>query len=172
MKRILQPVIYVLAAVYFLVDMIFMAVARPIADWFADHWVFVGLRKWIASLRPYPALALFSVPVAILEPVKPVAAYLVSTGHVVAGLAGLVVGELLKLVLVERLFCITKHKLLSIPAFAWAYGKFRRARDWLEATEVWRNCRRLSKSAVHAIRHYVAELRSSRTTRRASWQSR
>jgi hypothetical protein len=171
-KRILQPAIYVLAAVYFLVDVIFMAIARPIADWFADHWVLVRLRRWIASLRPYPALALFTVPVAILEPIKPVAAYLVSTGHVLTGIAGLIIGELLKLVIVERLFCITRHKLLSIPAFAWCYAKFRRVKDWLESSEVWRNCRRLSKLAVHAARHYVMELRSLRTSRRASWQSR
>jgi hypothetical protein len=171
-KRILQPAIYVLAAIYFLVDVVFMAVARPIADWFARHWVFVGLRKWIASLRPYPALALFAVPVVILEPVKPVAAYLVATGHVLTGIASLIIGELLKLVCVERLFCVTKHKLLSIPAFAWGYARYRRVKDWVEASEVWQNCRRLSRSAIHAVRHYVMELRSHRTTRRASWQSR
>jgi hypothetical protein len=170
-KRILQPAIYVLAAVYFLVDVVFMAVASPIADWFAKHWVFIRLRRWIASLRPYPALALFAVPVVILEPVKPVAAYLVATGHVLAGIVSLIIGELLKLVCVERLFCVTKHKLLSIPAFAWGYAKYRRAKDWVEASEAWRTCQRLSKSAVDAVRHYVIELRRG-TTRRTSWQSR
>jgi 1-acyl-sn-glycerol-3-phosphate acyltransferase len=170
-KRILQPAIYVVAAIYFLVDVVFMAVARPIADWFARHWVFVRLRKWIASLSPYPALALFAVPVVLLEPVKPVAAYLVATGHILAGIISLIIGELLKLVCVERLFCVTKHKLLSIPAFAWGYARYRRVKDWVEASEVWRNCRRLSKSAVDAVRHYVIELRRG-STRRASWQSR
>ena len=34
------------------------------------------------------------------------------------------VGELLKLVLVERLFHLTRDKLMRIPAFAWAYGKY------------------------------------------------
>jgi hypothetical protein len=171
-KRILQPAIYLLAAIYFLVDVVFMAIARPIADWFARHWVFVRLRKWIASLSPYPALALFAVPVVLLEPVKPVAAYLVATGHILAGIISLIIGELLKLVCVERLFCVTKHKLLSIPAFAWGYARYRRVKDWVEASEVWQNCRRLSQSAVRAVRHYVMELRPRRATRRASWQSR
>ena len=55
------------------------------------------LRAWIRSLRPYPSLALFSVPVIMLEPVKPVAAYLAATGHG-EQIVTLIVGELLKLV--------------------------------------------------------------------------
>jgi hypothetical protein len=172
LKRIFAPVIYVLAAAYFLVDVIFMAVARPLANWLASHWMLVRLRRWIASLRPYPALALFSVPVAVLEPVKPAAAYLAATGHVLVGIGLLSFGEILKLVLVERLFGIVKNKLMTIPVFAWAYGKFRVARDWLESSEAWRTVRRLAKLAVEATRHYVAELRTSRTARHIFWQSR
>jgi hypothetical protein len=130
-KRILTPVMYVLASAYFLVDVIFMAIARPLADRCANHWVFVRLRGWIASLRPYPALALFAVPVIVLEPIKPIAAYLAATSHLRAALIILIIAEFLKLVLVERLFCITRDKLMSIPAFAWTYAKFRRVKDWL-----------------------------------------
>jgi len=82
-KRILKPVTYVLAALYFLVDAAFMAIAKPISDWLARHVVLRRLRAWIRSLRPYPSLALFSVPVIMLEPVKPVAAYLAATGQMV-----------------------------------------------------------------------------------------
>jgi hypothetical protein len=76
------------------------------------------LRAWIRSLRPYPSLALFSVPVIILEPVKPVAAYLAATGQMLGSLLTLIIGELLKLVLVERLFSLTRDKLMKIPTFA------------------------------------------------------
>ena len=172
MKRFLIPVMYVLATAYFLVDVIFMTIARPVADWCANHWVFVRLRSWIASLRPYPALALLAVPFILLEPIKPVAAYLAATAHVRTALFILIIGELLKLVLVERLFCMTRDKLMSIPNFAWAYGKFRWVKDWLEATDAWRTTRRLGKLAVDTARGYVAEFRSSRTARRVSWQSR
>ena len=44
MKRILKPVTYVLAALYFLVDAAFMAIAKPISDWFARHVVLRRLR--------------------------------------------------------------------------------------------------------------------------------
>ena len=101
MNRILKPVTYVLAAVYFLVDAAFVTLARPISKWIANHLVLRRLRAWIRSLRPYPSLALFSVPVIILEPVKPIAAYLAATGQVVSSVVTLIVGELLKLVLVE-----------------------------------------------------------------------
>nr|WP_249133341.1 hypothetical protein [Bradyrhizobium sp. AUGA SZCCT0182] len=113
MKRILKPVTYALAALYFLVDAAFMAIAKPISDWFARHLVLRRLRTWIRSLRPYPSLAMFLIPVILLEPVKPVAAYLAATGHVVSSVVTFVVGELLKLVLIERLFSLTRDKLTN-----------------------------------------------------------
>jgi hypothetical protein len=160
-NRIVKPFIVVLAAIYFLADAIFATIAHPLARWIGEHWVFSRLRAWIRSLRPYPALALFAVPLIILEPVKPVAAYLAATGHVELGLAVLVVGEILKLVLVERLFCINRDKLMSIPAFAWAYGKYRLAKDWLEATQAWQMVRRWSRIAQLTIRNTFAELKAA-----------
>src|SRR5437667_8588896 len=156
-KRILKPVTYVLAVLYFLVDAAFMAIAKPISDWLARHVVLRRFRAWIRSLRPYPSLALFSVPVIILEPVKPVAAYLAATGQIVSSIMTLAVGELLKLVLIERLFSLTRDKLMKIPAFAWAYGKFRQAKAWLEATQAWQTMRSLSRAA----RDYVAHLKGT-----------
>ena len=132
MKRILKPVTYALAALYFLADAAFMAIAKPISDWLGSHVVLRRLRTWIRSLRPYPSLALFSIPVIMLEPVKPVAAYLAATGQMASSVVTLIVGELLKLVLVERLFSLTRDKLMKIPAFAWAYKKLQRSQDMAE----------------------------------------
>ena len=102
-------------------DAVFIAVAKPVSDWLAKHLVLRNLGRWIKSLRPYPSLALFLVPVIILEPVKPVAAYFAATGQINSSVLTLIVGELLKLVLIERLFSLTRDKLLNIAAFAWAY---------------------------------------------------
>jgi hypothetical protein len=156
-KRILKPVTYVLAALYFLADAAFLGVAKPISNWFAKHVVLRRLRAWIRSLRPYPSLALFSIPVIMLEPVKPVAAYLAATGQMMSSVVTLIVGELLKLVLVERLFSLTRDKLMKIPAFVWAYTKFREAKGWLEATEAWQSIRVISKAA----RQFLAEMKQS-----------
>ena len=157
LKRILTPVTYVLAALYFVVDALFMTVAKPVADWLGRHLQLPRLRAWIRSLPPYPSLALFSVPVILLEPVKPVAAYLAATGQFLWSIVALAVGELLKLVLVERLFSLTRDKLLRIPTFAWAYGKYLRAKAWLQATEAWRTIRALAGG----IRHFARQLKAA-----------
>src|ERR1700733_5874897 len=135
--------------------------------------IFDRLRTWIVSLRPYPTLALFMVPVLILEPVKPVAAYLTATGHIVSGLTVLLVGELLKLILIERLFCISRDKLMSIAAFAWCCDKFRQAREGFESFRAWRLARRFSLFARYFVRRHVYELKtSSQKQQRLSWQGR
>ena len=155
MKRILKPISYALAVLYFLADAAFMAIAKPISDWLARHVVLRRLRAWIRSLRPYPSLALFSIPVIMLEPVKPVAAY--ATGQMVSSVVTLIVGELLKLVLVERLFSLTRDKLMKIPAFAWAYTKFREAKTWLKSTEAWQAVR----ATGTVVRQYLTEMKKS-----------
>jgi hypothetical protein len=46
---------------------------------------------------------------------------------------------------------------MKIPAFLWAYTKFRQAKAWLEATEAWQAIRAISKAA----RQYVTEMKKS-----------
>lgn len=152
MKRILKSAVFVLATLYFIVDAVFLTIATPLARWMARQGVFVRLRKWIGSLEPYPSLALFAVPLIVLEPVKPVAAYLIATGQLAAGITILVVGELLKLVIVERLFKLCRRKLLKIPIFAWGYGHWRQGVDWLVSMKAWKAARRWSLKINH-LRH-------------------
>jgi hypothetical protein len=160
-NRLLKPAIFVLAAVYFVVDVVFLTIAKPVGDWLAEQRVFDGLREWIVSLRPYPSLALFALPFIVLEPIKPVAAYLATTGHVMVALTFFAAGEILKLVFLERLFAVSRNKLMSIPAFAWAYGQYRRIMDRLESTEVCQAVRRRTKIAQYAVRGYAVQLKAS-----------
>ena len=157
MKRILKPITYVLAALYFLVDAAFMAVAKPISDWLARHVVLRRLRAWIRSLRPLPVAGAVFGTGDHTGTGQTMAAYLAATGQMVSSVVTLIVGELLKLVLVERLFSLTRDKLMKIPAFLWAYTKFRQAKAWLEATEAWQAIRAISKAA----RQYVTEMKNS-----------
>lgn len=147
MKQILKVLTYIAAGLYLLVDAIFMTVAKPIAKWIDNHMPLKRLRDWIRSLPPYPSLALFSVPLIVLEPVKPVAAYLAATGQFLSGALTFIFGELLKLVLVERLFSLTREKLMRIPAFARLYQWYGQAIAWLKATEAWRTFESLARSA-------------------------
>jgi len=171
-KRILKLVTYIAAGLYLLVDVIFMTLAKPIADWIDKHVPLRRLRDWIRSLAPYPSLALFSVPVIVLEPIKPIAAYLAATGQFVGGALTFIFGELLKLVLVERLFSLTREKLMKIPAFARRYGWYSQAIARLKATEAWRRLESLARSGrkyfkgIAARLAYWVELRRYAQTRR------
>jgi hypothetical protein len=107
---------------------------------------------WVVSLRPYPALALLVVPVIILEPAKPLAGYLIGTGHFGAGAITFVTAEVLKLTFVEQLFQLNRKKLLSIPAFALGYRYWRQMMDLVESMEVWKASRRLAENAAHLLR--------------------
>ena len=76
MTRALKLLGYILIAAYVVADLVFEAVALPLSAWIGRLQILRPVNAWIAGLRPYPALALFSVPVVILEPVKPVGALL------------------------------------------------------------------------------------------------
>jgi hypothetical protein len=169
-NRFLKPVILVLATVYFVVDAVLMVVARPVADWLAKLLAFCGLKAWIASLRPYSTLALFAVPVIVLEPAKPLAAYLTATGHVAAGLLTFGCAEILKLVIVERLFSVSRDKLLSIPALAWLHGEYRRIVNIMTRTAAWQAASRWSKMVQYSIRGLVLQLKRSQKPARISYQ--
>ena len=138
MKRVLKFLGYALVTVYFVADLVFEAVAVPLSAWIGRLQILQRLNCWIAGLRPYPALALFSVPVVILEPVKPVGAFLVSAGHVVEGVLTIAAGEILKITLVDRLFRLTRDRLVQIPTFAILYRHWLRFHEWVTSSEIWR----------------------------------
>jgi len=165
-KRIRNVIVFAIAVVYFLMDVIFATVAIPLSRWIAAHWAFERIHRWIVSLRPYPTLLLFVVPLIVLEPAKPAAAYLIGTGHAIPGLAILAIAEILKLVFIERLFSVSRDKLLSIPAFAWGYGKYAAAKAWLTSLEGWRVAMRWSRIVRTGIERSMSNRRSGTPDRR------
>jgi hypothetical protein len=152
MIRVWNAPFFILAMAYFVVDGVFSLLTRPIAEWIANKRILERTRRWIVALPPYPSLALFAVPVVMLEPAKPLAAYFLGTGQFFAGAVTFITAEVLKLTLVERLFHLNREKLLSIPVFAWAYQYWRQMMDVIESMEVWRAARRLTSNAAHLVR--------------------
>jgi hypothetical protein len=162
MTRLWNALIFVAATIYFAVDGLFSFVAHPITVWVSKKKLLRRARLWITSLGPYPSLVLFAVPLIILEPAKPLSAYLIGTGHFFAGAVIFIAAEVLKLTVVERLFHLNKKKLLSIPAFAWAYGCWSKMMDVIQALEVWKVSRRIVAEASKALRtkwHHSRKLR-------------
>lgn len=129
------------ATIYFLIDDVVLAAVRPLVAWAAELRLFVRIAAALDRLPPYPTLALFLVPFAVLEPVKLWALWLLATGRVMPGAVALVIAHLLSIVLVERLFHATRAKLLTIGWFAWAYRLVMRLYDWsvgrLRTTPTW-----------------------------------
>lgn len=163
MARVWNTPVFILATLYFVVDGIFSYVTRPIGAWLARSNLFERTRLWIVSLRPYPALALFAVPVLILEPAKPLAGYLLGTGHFFAGAVTFITAEVLKLTLVERLFLLNRQKLLSIPAFAWGYRYWRHLMDRVESMKIWRASRRLAGKTGQMFRTHWLQFKHPHT---------
>ncbi|WP_247892361.1 hypothetical protein [Azospirillum sp. Sh1] len=143
LTRLLRPVATLLAVGYFLLDALAYWVVRPVVRRIARLPLFGRIGHWVAGLGPYPSLILVLVPLALLEPAKPVGAWLFATGRPMAGVAVIVGAELIKIMLVERLFHVAKPKLLTIGWFAWGYVRVTAWLAWLKETAPFRAARRL-----------------------------
>jgi hypothetical protein len=169
MARIWNTPVFILAAMYFMVDGVFSYITHPVSVWIAKKKLFERAQIWVMSLRPYPSLALFAIPVIVLEPAKPLAGYLIGTGHFFAGAVTFITAEVLKLTFVERLFHLNRTKLLSIPAFAWGYRYWRHVMDVVESLEVWKVSRQLAHRIGQFFQsvHFKAVRRQPRSYDRA-----
>jgi hypothetical protein len=152
LARFWKTAVFIVATAYFVVDGVLFYVTRPITEWIAKRKLFARARLWVVSLRPYPALALLVVPVIILEPAKPLAGYLMGTGHFGAGAITFITAEVLKLTFIEQLFQLNRQKLLSIPAFAFGYRYWRQMMDLVESMEIWKASRKLVGNTAHLLR--------------------
>src|ERR1700757_1774832 len=155
--RLWNTPIFAVAIVWFILDGVFSYITAPLTAWLSKQKLLERLRHWVMSLGPYPSLALFAVPLIILEPAKPLSGYLIATGHFFAGAVVFITAEVLKLTVVDRLFQLNKRKLLSIPIFAWGYEHWRRMMDLLESTKAWQASRRMVLKAVGWVRAFRAE---------------
>jgi hypothetical protein len=141
-REILRPVVWGLAVAYFLIDALFVFLVRPIGRWLDRSPVFLRMVTWIESLGPYQSLFLFIIPLTVLEPVKPLSLYLISTGRPIRGGLFLIVGEAVKILVLERIFRITRPNLMSFRAFAWAYYQVTRLSVYLRSLRVWKSARK------------------------------
>jgi hypothetical protein len=151
-RRIVSPVVSAAAVVYFVLDAVFLGVLKPFLNWLGRRPVLIRLGGWIAALGPYPSLLLLGIPVVILEPLKPLGFYVIATGHPVQGSAILAGAEVAKIVVVERLFRISRDKLLTIGWFAWGYRLVTGWLAWLRALPAW-------QAVVRAGNHIKAQAR-------------
>jgi hypothetical protein len=138
LRRAGRSILLAIAALYFLIDLIFLSIVRPLRRrWMALKWV-KELREWVSRLNRYAALLLLLVPWLILEPIKPIGFLLFAHKHHLAATSLIIVGEIIKLTLFEQLFDMTKPRLMTFRWFAWCYHKWRAAIDYLRSLPLWR----------------------------------
>jgi hypothetical protein len=107
---------------------------------------FRHLRRSIERLPPYPSLLLLAVPLAIVEPLKLAAVFVLGDGHWITGGLVMICAYAMSLFVTHRLFIIVKPKLLTLPWFAASWEKFMALRGkvlaslptWLSASRLLR----------------------------------
>ena len=154
-RNIVRPVLWVLAIAYFLIDALSVALVKPVGRWLDTIAALHRIAAWIKCLGPYQSLFLFAVPLILLEPVKPVSLYLLGTGQFYAGMLVLLIGEAAKIFILERLLQITRTKLMSFRAYAWAYGQVIEIADYLRSLKAWIATRYLFEAISAIVRRPV-----------------
>jgi len=148
-----RAIILTVAVLYFLIDLIFLSVVRPLRRrLMALMWV-RRLREWVGTLNRYAALLLLLVPWLVLEPIKPIGFILFAHRHHLAATLVIVGGEVVKLTLFEQLFDMTKPKLMSFRWFAWGYCRWRATIEYLRSLPLWSRMFALHRTVRAWLQH-------------------
>jgi hypothetical protein len=79
----------------------------------------------------------------------------------------LIAGELLKLVIIERLFKMCRLKLMKIPMFAWGYGYWREGVSWIVSMRAWQAARRWILLIKARFQKFQMQLKVKRVKKRS-----
>src|SRR5918998_1652300 len=142
LRRLTKTPLLAVTVFVVLLDDAFRAVVLPAVRALAGLALIRRVEARIAGLPPRAILLLFIVPLAVIEPFKIYALYLIGQGRFVAAAMTFVAAKVVGLGLAERLFAIGRDKLLSIRWFAWCHGRMLAIRDgvhaWLGRRRAWR----------------------------------
>ena len=109
-----------------------------------------SLHRLLNRLSPYQSLVILAIPLAIVEPLKLVALFVVGEGHFVAGVLIMIFAYAGSLFVTERLFLVLKPKLLTLSWFAVAWQWFVTVRNklvyWLRRT--WTRVRKANPASL------------------------
>ena len=92
--------------------------------WIGALPVLRQIERWIASLPPYGALALFVLPSLALLPIKLLALWLIGQGHAGLGLTVIIAAKLAGTAILARLFALTQPALMRLTWFARIYTRW------------------------------------------------
>ncbi|WP_286203106.1 hypothetical protein [Rhizobium lusitanum] len=102
---------------------------RPFVNWFSSLSIVVHFGEFVGSLPRGVILVLFVVPLAIAEPLKIYALFVIARGHVISGLVIIALAYLMSFLLVERLFHAGREKLLTYGWLKWTMDRVETVRN-------------------------------------------
>ena len=108
--------------------------------------LWIRLESRIKALPPWAALLAFGVPVVTLVPIKFLALYLFSQGHMATGLTLVIAAKVTGTATAARLFQLTEPALMRMAWFARIYLPWKRWKDGVltqvKESLVWRSAHR------------------------------
>ena len=154
--RALRAVLLALAALVLLIEEWgWRPLSRWLARW-ADWPPLARLEARVRKLSAHAALAVFSVPMLTLFPVKLLALWLIHQGHAALGIGVIVLAKVVGTALAGRLFVLTEPQLRHFAWFNsslnWWLTTKERLRQVLETSRVWRASRRFGKQISMRLR--------------------
>jgi hypothetical protein len=171
LRRIGRAILLVIATLYFLIDLIFLSAVRPLRRRITGLPWIRRLTARVERLNRYAALVLLLVPWLALEPVKPLGVLLFAHKRHWTAVLLIGGGEIVKLSVFEQLFAMTKPKLLTFRWFAWGYGRWRAALDYLRALPVWQRLRGWYRALrARTIRWMTGQLKQRRAEKRSAFR--
>ena len=116
------------------------------------------LEDLITRLPPWAALLAFGVPVITLIPIKFLALYLFSQGHMTTGLTLVIAAKVTGTALAARLFQLTEPALMRLAWFARLYVPWKRWKNRMltqvRASATWRAMHKF-RLQIHLLRQKV-----------------
>lgn len=117
-SRAVSGVAAVIVGIFTLLDMIFGPLVRPLSQWIAASSPVDFVRQRSHRLPAYVALVALVIPLAIAEPAKIFALWLIGEGHYLSGLTTLALAYLVSIVLIDLIYDGARPQLRSIRWFA------------------------------------------------------
>jgi len=122
-----KPLLIIAAAIFLFESWVWqgcVALGRRIVALIPWSAMKAGIAKFIAILPAPAALAIFLIPVAIVEPLKILCFTLIGHHHIFLGIVGFIALKFIGFGLIAVAFDLTREKLLTMRWFVWVYEKF------------------------------------------------
>ena len=166
LKRLMTPPLVLAAALWlFLEDWLWDGLTALVARWSRLPAV-RAMEAWIARLGPYPAMALFLIPAALMLPFKLIGLWLIAAGHAAMGLGTFILAKVVGTTLLAWIFAHSRQSLLTVAWFARVFAAFQRFRAWVHARLADLGVWKAAAALAHLARQWLNRLRGGMLRRR------